>query len=212
MRASCRLYHGPGAFEAAQQAASKLGRLLHEPFGEAGFKVDAAREFVLLMQSPPVGEDCGVLIAGPMDLAAPKSSDVLLKSIEEPPPYVIPLLWATDIGGVSPTIQSRCLPYWSPQIGNPQGDEEVEGLARELLQEVLNGNLWQVPILVGKVKGTSKVPSREHLLVQEVVEAMTARLDEPRVLALWERLRSHILVYRNPTTIEIISAFMVPKQ
>ena len=189
------------------EAAGRLGRLLHEPFGDEGLKVDDAREFVALMQCPPVGEDSGVVIAGPLDHAAPKSSDVLLKSIEEPLPFVHPLLWATDLGGVSATIQSRCLPTWCPASGQEPGDDEIEGLARELLNEVLAGHAWQVPLLVGKVKSTPKQRGREAELVAEVVEAMTVQMGDPRVRALWERVREWAC-WRNPTQIEVMAAFL----
>lgn len=204
---SCRLFHGPGARQTAINEATRLGRLLHEPFGDEGLKVDDAREFVLLMQCPPVGEDSGVVIAGPLDHAAPKSTDVLLKSIEEPPPYVHPLLWATDLGGVAPTIQSRCLPIWCPVGPNLPGDDELEGTARELLNAVLAGRLDLVPVLVAKVKSTGKLRSREPELVAEVVEAMTVMMDNPKVLALWERIRE-LAAWRNPTQIEVVSAFL----
>lgn len=207
MTSSCRLFHGPGARQAAIAAAYKLGRLLHEPFGDAGLKVDEAREFVALTRSPPVGTEDGVVLAGPVDHAAPKSSDVLLKTIEEPPPHVHPLLWATDLGGVSPTIQSRCLPVWCPASGTASGDEEVEDVARTLVNEVLAERYWQVPLLVAKVKSTPKQRGREPELVAEILEAFAAQMDNPKVLKLWPRLRE-LACWSNPTQIEIIAALL----
>lgn len=209
MMISCRLYHGPGARTAALEEAVRLGRLLHEPFGDEGLKVDEAREFVSLMQCSPVGEDLGVIIAGPLDHAAPKSSDVLLKSIEEPPPYVFPLLWATDLGGVAATIQSRCLPIWCPLRSAflEPSDEVVEEVARTLLNEVLAGKLWQVPLLVAKVKASGKQRSREPELIAEVVEALSGMLEDPQARALWERIRE-VAAWRNPTQIEVMAAFL----
>ena len=204
---SCRLFHGPGAREDVLAEAARIGRLLHEPFGEGGLKVDDARAFVALIQSPPVGLDQGVVIAGPMDHAAPKSSDVLLKIIEEPPEYVSPLLWATDLGGVAPTIRSRCLAVWCPPGAAIAGDEEVETTARELLNAVLADHFWEVPILVGKVKATTKLRGREVELVAEAVEAMTTMMDNPKVRALWDRVRL-LATWKNPTQIEVIAAFL----
>ena len=208
MLTSCHLYHGPGARQAAIDEGNRIGRLVHEPFGDEGLKVDEAREFVSLMQCPPVGEDFGVVIAGPMDHAALKSSDVILKSIEEPPPYVHPVLWATDLGGVAATIRSRCLPIWCPAVGLEPGDDEVEEVARELLNEVLAEHYWQVPLLVAKVKGIpDKKRGREPELVAEVVEAMSVMLDNPKVRDLWEQVRE-VAAWRNPTQIEVIAAFL----
>ena len=201
---SCLLYHGPGALQSALDEAGRQGRLLHPPFGEKGLKVDEAREFVSLMMTPPVGVDQGVVIAGPLDHAAPKSADVLLKAIEEFTDFVMPILWATDLGGVRGTIRSRCLPVWAPATGLEPGDEELEGTARELLQAVLHERFYQVPLMVQKMKG------RERELLAEVSEAMSAMPDVPAVLALWERVRD-VSKWRNPTPLEVIAAFLPPE-
>lgn len=208
MTRSCRLFHGPGARLAALNEAARLGRLLHEPFGDEGLKVAEAREFVSLLQCAPVGETDGVVIAGPMDHAMPKSSDVFLKSIEEPPLFVHPLLWATDLGGVSVTVRSRCLAVWCPNADtSAPGDELVEGTARELLTAVLAGKYGLVPGLVGKVKSTPKLRGREPELVAEVVEAMTLMMEDPKVMTLWSRVR-HLATWQNPTQLEVIAAFL----
>lgn len=208
MITSCLLYHGPGALPAVLKKAETMGRLIHEPFGEGGLKVDDARLFVSLMQCPPVGMDHGVLVAGPMDHAAPKSADALLMSIEAPPPFVHPLLWATDLGGVASTIRSRCLDIWCPLLAPLPGDDEIEGVAHELLAAALAGHLWQVPSLVARVKSTSKQRGREPELIAAAVEAMTTRMDDPKVRDLWERVRV-IAGWKNPTQIEVISAFLL---
>lgn len=183
--------------------------LLHEPFGDKGLKVDEAREFVSLLQSAPLGSDLGVVVAGPMDKALPKSADALLKSIESFNKFVLPILWAADLGGVRNTIRSRCLPIWCPPTGYEPIDEEVEETARELLTAALNGDGASIPTLVARMKADSKKkkPGREHELLAEVADAMTARLDDPKVLPLWERVRE-VARWRNPTQIEIISAFL----
>lgn len=198
---SCLLYHGPGAFQSALDESGRQGRLLHEPFGENGLKVAEAREFVSLMLSPPIGIDQGVLIAGPLDRAAPKSADVLLKAIEEFTDFVMPILWATDLGGVRSTIRSRCLPVWSPATGLEPGDDELESAAREVLQAVLHERFYQIPALVQKMKG------KEAELLAEACEAMSAMPDVPAVLTLWESVRA-AAQWRNPTPLEVIAAFM----
>lgn len=183
------------------------------PFGEKGLKVDEAREFVSLLQSPPIGMDIGVVLAGPMDLALPKSADVLLKSIEEfAAEFVRPILWANDLGGVRPTIRSRCLDVWSPATGFEQSDEELEQVAHDLVNAARAGHYWMVPPLVKKMGpkkvGGVKIPSRYPELVCEAAEALSSNLDE-RGLALWEQVRA-VARWQNPTAIEIIVAFLPP--
>lgn len=198
---SCLLFHGPGARQRALDEAGSRGRLLHEPFGDSGLKVDEARLFVNLLYTPPIGTDVGVLIAGPMDKAAPKSSDVLLKSIEEFGEYVFPILWATDLGGVRGTIRSRCLPVWSPPTGFEPEDPELEEAAQELVQAVLTGKPYMVPPVVQKMKG------REHELLMAACEGMAAMSSVPSILAQWEKVREAAR-WRNPTPLEVIAAFM----
>ncbi len=200
---SCLLFHGPGARQYALDEAGRIGLLLHEPFGDSGLKVDEAREFVSLLQAPPLGDDLGVVIAGPMDnTKGLKSADALLKSIEQPNEYVRPLLWAGDLGGVKGTIRSRCLPVWCPPTGFEPVDEELEEVARELLNAALAGRLYEVPGLVVRMKG------KESALLSEVAEAMTVLLDNPRTLLLWERVREAAR-WRNPTPMEILAAFLL---
>lgn len=202
--ASCLLYHGPGAREAALARANAVGRLLAPPFGEEGvmgLKVDEARAAVALMQASPVGDQVGVIVIGPMDQAAPKSADTLLKSIEEVPPYVHPILWARDIGGVQPTIRSRCLDIWAPPTGRETEDELLVGTARELIRAHMASSLWEIPQLVKKLAG------RETELLGEVAEALVPHLADPRHRQLWERLRQ-VAVWRNPQQVEVIAAFL----
>ena len=99
--ASCILFHGPGARQAAEAEAAKIGRLVAPPLGDDGLKVDEAREVVELLMTTPVGDKLGVVIVGPMDEAAAKSCDTLLKTLEEFKGGLIrPILWAHDLSGV----------------------------------------------------------------------------------------------------------------
>ena len=119
---SALLYYGPGAQQYATNEAHQMGRLLGS-FGEEGLKADDSRSIVSLLNETPVGDRKGIVIIGPMDLANPIASDVLLKSLEEfKDDFVQPLLWAIDIGNVVPTIRSRCLAKWCYAKVNLQED------------------------------------------------------------------------------------------
>jgi len=207
---SCILYHGPSAREVALKEAGHRGRLLHTPFGEAaktGLKVDEAREFASLLLSVPLGSELGIVVAGPMDIAKPQSADALLKSIEQFNQYVLPILWAHDLGGVQKTIQSRCLSVWCPATGFEPVDDELEEVARDLLSAALAGRAQEVPGLVAKMAKSKTHPSRYVELVAEVADAMSAQTDDPKVLALWERIRP-VTRWSNPTQMEVIVAFL----
>jgi len=207
---SCPLYHGPGARQYALDEAGRRGRLLHAPFGEegaTGLKVDEAREFASLLMSAPLGDALGIIIAGPMDRAKPQSADALLKSIEQFNQYVFPVLWANDLGGVQDTIRSRCLDHWCPATGFEPVDEELEEVARELLSAAIDERAFEISALVAKMAKTESKPSRYIELLDEVVDAMSAQTDNLKMLSLWSRIRP-VTMWRNPTQMEVIAAFL----
>ena len=207
---SCIIYHGPGAREFAINEAGRRGRLLHAPFGEeakTGLKVDEAREFASLLLSAPLGSELGIVVAGPMDIAKPQSADALLKSIEQFNQYVLPILWAHDLGGVQGTIRSRCLPVWCPATGFEPVDEELEEVARDLLSAALADRAFEIPGLVAKMAGKKGKPARYVELLAEVADAMAAQTDDLKVLELWERVRP-VTRWSNPTQMEVVAAFL----
>ena len=54
-----------------------------------------------------------IYIIADADLMTPQAQNALLKTIEEPPEYAVILLLTNNIGGLLPTIQSRCTgQYW----------------------------------------------------------------------------------------------------
>ena len=192
------LFHGPGACEAALEIVPRLGRLLHEPFGEDGLKIAESREIVELMGSTPVGDVPGVLVVGPLCRAPGFSTDVLLKSIEEyEPSSVRPVLWAFDEAEVSRTIRSRCLRRWCP--GRRQTDPVVEEAAKKAVGAALEGDNAG---LIEALKDTAP---------RDVLEAAAALLRDrgidERVRPLWESVRAK-LRYRDPTATEALAAFL----
>lgn len=203
---SCWLFHGPGAKDAALSAASKAGFLLCDPVGEEGLKVDEARGIASLLLESTFSEAKGVVVVGPMDLASNKASDALLKSIEQFNAYVQPILWANDLGGVSPTIQSRCLTFWSPALVDEEVDEQFSDIARELVFGALDGNLETVLRVLNQVNNL-KVPDREHRFFKEVSEALTGYLDNPKAYALWSSLRK-TLILNKITFLDVVSGFL----
>lgn len=203
MTISALLYHGPGARQYALDQAGRVGRILHDPIGDPhkGLKVDEARLAVSLLQSVPVGEDVGVVVLGPLDRTAEKSADVLLKIVEEHDSCAVPILWAYDLGGVRPTIRSRCLSVWAPATGLEESDEQLEEVSRKLVSAYLSGRYYEVPVLVQEMKG------REPDLLCETADALRAYVEDPKAMKLWERVRKTAR-WSNPTQIEVMVTFL----
>lgn len=135
---SCYLFYGPDSYRKTLEKSKELGKLVGS-FGEEGLKVEEAREVVSLIQSPPfVGSGLAVVVVGPMDQSRDRSSDVLLKSIEEFDHKIVqPLLWAYDLGEVRPTVRSRSLAVWCPSddfFPEPPLVDKVDDLFEALAQ------------------------------------------------------------------------------
>ena len=109
------LFHGPRARGEAVKHARASGRLMADPIGDDGLKVDDSREIVRLAGNAGVGDKPPVLVVGPLDRATPEAGDALLKTLEDladGPVRII--LWADFYGGVIGTIRSRTLERWCP--------------------------------------------------------------------------------------------------
>lgn len=197
MSTSCILYHGPGAKEAAIAEANRIGRLVAPPIGDDGLKVDDARRVTELLMSVPTGELMGVVVIGPMDEANAKSSDTLLKSIEEfPGDYTVPIMWAHDLGGVSMTIRSRCLDRFVTALGTNDNDVVVAAAFRIIEAVIAKEYL----IVVDTMRSYDK---READLIAALSEALSTDLDREDYREIWDRVR-RVAEFRNPFLSELI--------
>lgn len=197
---SVKLFHGPGAWAEACSYADGLGRLVAEPYGLEGLKVDEAREVVDWLHSMPVGSELGVVLVGPLDDAQARASDALLKSLEEADGQgVVPVLWARDLGSVTSTVRSRCVPVWVAGEDTVALDEEVEACSRALMASFMEGDLWRLDL--------TPVKGKEAAVVVSLAEAILPHMDQVAVRAVWERLRL-LARYTNPTPYELLSVFL----
>ena len=73
-------------------------------------KIEQIRELQHMLALRPVEGRYRVIILRRFDQATPQAMDSLLKTLEEPPPYVILLLTADTTDSLLSTIRSRCQP------------------------------------------------------------------------------------------------------
>ena len=174
--------------------------MIAPPFGKNGLKTDEAREVVTLLNSPPVGDKVGYLLIGPMDRVSDRASDVLLKTLEEANSKIVkPILWAYDVGGVIPTIRSRCLPVWCPAT-----EEAVTlfyGEATKIYTAIQQDDFLSIVDTVLEAKG------QEYELLDAVAKIIVINSD----FELWPRVRS-TLKYTNVTALEAISCLLLEVQ
>lgn len=83
---------------------------LHFATEKTTITIDEARDFVVKAQDRPAVGRWRVMLIEDADRMPERTSNVLLKAIEEPPPYTIWLLTAPSPADVLVTIRSRCRP------------------------------------------------------------------------------------------------------
>jgi DNA polymerase III subunit delta' len=117
------LFHGPpgvGKRAAAQAFAAELlggsDRALRNahpdvyvlvPVGDQ-IRIDEIRELRRDLHMRPFEADRRIYLIHGADTMNEDAADALLKDLEEPPPYAVIVLVATDIGPLPETIRSRC--------------------------------------------------------------------------------------------------------
>jgi len=191
----------------ALDAAEAEGRLLAPPFGDDRLKKDTAREIIEMLSAVPVGDKVGTIVIGPFDMATPEASDGLLKLLEEfNGRFVRPILWAKDVGGVAPTIRSRCMEEWCP--GDTDASPEAPYLvaAKALCESALRRRLAAVVEHLNENKGLEieMVRAATEVLATEDGWPLHARL------LLWEQIRATLREHRgNLSPTAALSAFLV---
>jgi hypothetical protein len=178
--------------------------MLAKPYGEDGLKTDEAREVVSCLSSPPVGDQMGSLVIGPMDKASPRSSDVLLKILEDfDPNAVLPILWANDIEAVSPTVRSRCLVKRVDAKSGPDEEDPLWEAALDLDSALREGDVPRICRIVIDAKGS------ERELLEYLVEYLSSDLTGEG-LQIWNRLRP-LFSFGRISRVEVLCALLPGK-
>lgn len=173
---SSLLFHGPTAHKKAHEAASLYGRILLDPSCPKGLRKGDSRAAIEFHLNPPVSDRLGSLILGPLDTATPSASDALLKMVEEPNPSARPFLWALDLGGVAPTIRSRCLALWSPQ------DAALTEKIDPIVKDAAKGD----PVAIYSLLESSESPEE---VAKKVLAYLASKTPTEPELALYQRLK-----------------------
>lgn len=182
------LFHGPEARDRAVQKVLLEGRLVCDPVGDKGLRVEDSRRVVEISLNPGVGDKPPYVVIGPLDAATPEASDALLKTLEEvenTPLRIV--LWADYLGEVIPTIRSRTHAVWCPP-----GKTWLDPLAWKEDQAKALLKAWRGEDWV-KVIG---ILSEEGKDWQDCIRALCGILpgflkdgEEEKLLELWGSLR-----------------------
>ena len=112
-----------------------------EPLGQM-IRIDDVRALRRDLHMRPFEADQRVYLVLDADRMNDEAADALLKDLEEPPPYAVLVLVASELGPLPPTILSRCqlVPFrrlseravreWLAARAPERSEEEVRALAR----------------------------------------------------------------------------------
>ena len=215
---TCFLYHGPTAKSSALSKVLELGKL-EARYGESpspvwlaedssrteanyhGLYVVEAREIVQRVMLVPASYTA-VFLLGPMcNTGSEDAADVLLKTLEDPPPHVRIVLWAWDIGSVRPPILSRTRPVWC--CGTQALHPDVVGLiphAKVAVSSWLSGDYTAACLL------TKEHAKKDPIAWIHAVSSCLPRSGKA-VLPLWADLRE-LLSRGNPQMAEVLGVWL----
>lgn len=144
-------------------------------------RIEEARDFVSKAQDRPSVGRWRVMLINDADRMPERTSNVLLKAIEEPPPHTIWLLTAPSPHDVLVTIRSRCRPVAlrTPQLNDVLASLTADGVEPNLAQHVASlaqGNLEVAHYLAKNPEALKRreVIARMPLSIRSISEAMKA--------------------------------------
>lgn len=121
--------------------------LVHFTTEKTTITIDEARDFVVRAQDRPVVGRWRIMLIEDADRMPERTSNVLLKAIEEPPPHTIWLLTAPSPADVLITIRSRCravnlrVPSVQDVTARLVGELGLEHAQAELAARLAQGNI-----------------------------------------------------------------------
>src|SRR6059058_3513377 len=105
-----------------------------EPLGDQ-IRIDDIRELRRDLHMRPFEASRRVYVVFAADTMDEDAADALLKDLEEPPPYVVILLVADDLGPLPETIRSRCQLVAFRRLSERAVREEIDARAPGLTPE-----------------------------------------------------------------------------
>ncbi len=143
---------GPGAEIGARAEAARVLRdedleahpdlRILAPKSTGSIGIEAVREALAWARYGPLRADRKVVLIGPAERLTHEAASALLKSLEESPPYLVYILYATAPDRVLPTIRSRCRAiwfgdhrsYWTERLAEAGYNEEERAYLLDFLE------------------------------------------------------------------------------
>lgn len=146
-------------------------------------KIEEIASLVTLAQQAPAGGKWRVILMEDADRMVERSSNLLLKAIEEPPPRTVWLLCTTQPGDVLPTIRSRCrhLSLVTPSVEEvTQLLVEREGIAPETARRAAAMSQSHIGVAKSLARDPEELERRRKILLSATT---TSSVGEAALLA-----------------------------
>jgi DNA polymerase-3 subunit delta' len=185
-------------------------------------KIEQVRDMQHQLSLHPVEADYRIIILRHFHEATPQAMDALLKTLEEPPPYVILMLTADSADTLLPTIKSRCQPlHLRPLPASTirktlQDKYQVDAERATLLAHLSGGRMgWAIRAVADETLLTTRT-EMITMLEQAITELRVGRFalaeslskDKPALqvaLDLWVSYWRDVLLLIHSTTTPIIN-------
>lgn len=191
---SAIIFYGHSAKAKAVEHANTKGRLIRPPY-DPTVKVDTAREIVIACSAPPIGSTKGVVVVG-LDKASDKVMDTFLKTLEDHDSAKLDIcLWVSDLGGLSPTVKSRCFLVWCGAEHEEDKIPEDLEFFENFLGDMKKGYNAEC---IGSILNSEKS-------VDEFLKGITYCLTQSKDMEMWQRVRP-LYSLNRPSKLELAVA------
>ena len=168
-----------------------------EPEGNT-LKIDIIREFQKKVVEKPITSEKKVYIINDSDKMTPEAQNCLLKTLEEPPEFVIIILIGKNENFFLSTIKSRCLIMHFEQLSNNELKEFLENryqikVKSDLMLESFQGS-------IGKA-----LKMQEQYEMYESIEEIIKKLQEKSIIDI---LKTSEIIYKSKEEIFDILEFI----
>jgi DNA polymerase-3 subunit delta' len=152
--------------------------------------IEQSRTIAQMLSLTPAEGQWRVVIIDSIDALNTKSANAILKILEEPPPQTILMLIAHNVGGLLPTIRSRCRIITM----KPLGKEDFSSAIRHVAPEIYGDELSALGVISANSVGIALELRAQGALIlyNEVVELMASakNIDNQRLLRFCEQIGS----------------------
>jgi DNA polymerase-3 subunit delta' len=181
-------------------------------------RIEQIRDMQHTLSLRPVEARYRVVILRRFDRASTQAMDALLKTLEEPPPYVVLILTANTTDALLPTIKSRCQPLAlrplpAAQVRSALIARGIETERAALLTQLSGGRMgWAIrasedesmlterTALLDMLEAAISGPRVKRFALVEVLTKERERDDLQTTLAIWQSYWRDVLLMAHSAT------------